>query len=212
MELIKYLNDNFLTRDELLQQAKIKEMVFQDYQSSELMPAASYLLKLDLQSDSFFGEHKEQIQVEYYAKGYTSWLGIIRSLSDKERIYNEFSTRYENAVKRLKTLGFRTENPKMNTKLQAHIFEEWDYFIRGVYGLCTKSGLPEDIASKEFAVILINELSEKDSLDLDETKCLIRAVNLLDDASSLFAPHERLQSSRHRLVDEIRRKFSLPLA
>ncbi|WP_241210137.1 DUF6058 family natural product biosynthesis protein [Vibrio splendidus] len=33
--------------------------------------------------------------------------------------------------------------------------------------------------------------------------------NLLDSVSSLFAPHEKLKSSRHRLVDEVRCKYKL---
>ncbi|MFC3646483.1 DUF6058 family natural product biosynthesis protein [Planctobacterium marinum] len=35
------------------------------------------------------------------------------------------------------------------------------------------------------------------------------AVNLLDKSSSLFAPHERLSSSRFRLVNETRCKYKL---
>jgi hypothetical protein len=75
--------------------------------------------------------------------------------------------------------------------------------------LCTKSGLPEDIAAKEFSILEINELSEIGELSTEQTNKLTIAVNLLDSASSLFAPHERLKSSRHRLVNEIRRKYKL---
>jgi hypothetical protein len=75
--------------------------------------------------------------------------------------------------------------------------------------LCTKSGLPEDIAAKELAVIEINELLALNELSLDELEKLTLAVNLLDSASSFFAPHERLRSSRHSLVNEIRRKYKL---
>ncbi|HHC6670918.1 TPA: DUF6058 family natural product biosynthesis protein [Vibrio parahaemolyticus] len=31
----------------------------------------------------------------------------------------------------------------------------------------------------------------------------------MDNASSPFAPHERLNSSRHRLVNEVRQKYKL---
>ncbi len=89
----------------------------------------------------------------------------------------------------------------MTTELNQHIKEEWSHFINGVYGLYTKSGLPEDIAAKE--------LSELNELTSDEMTKLTLAVNLLDKASSLFAPHERLRSSRHRLVNETRRKYRL---
>lgn len=209
MELIDYLNKHFLSRAQLLEATQIDEATFLQYQQDKLMPAASYVLKLDLQSDSFFGEYKEQLQLEYYAKGYTAWLGIVRSLTEEQLIYDVFSSRYQDRLILLKSLGFESNNPKMNDQLFEHIREEWEYFIQGVYGLCTKSGLPEDIAAKELAVILINELTEKESLAEEEVQRLSQAVNLLDRASSGFAPHERLQSSRHRLIDEVRRKYRL---
>ncbi|MCG7552244.1 DUF6058 family natural product biosynthesis protein [Pseudoalteromonas sp. Of11M-6] len=36
-------------------------------------------------------------------------------------------------------------------------------------------------------------------------------VDLLDEASALFAPHERERSSRKRLIDDVRAKFPKPL-
>ncbi len=48
-----------------------------------------------------------------------------------------------------------------------------------------------------------------DSLNEEQLNRLTNAVNLLDASSALFAPHERLTSSRHRLVNEVRRKFRL---
>lgn len=67
------------------------------------------------------------------------------------------------------------------------------------------------------AIFEINRLSELGKLSVPELKsefkrdlkALEDAVNLLDEASALFAPHERLKSSRHRLVNEIRQKFKL---
>lgn len=89
------------------------------------------------------------------------------------------------------------------------IKETWGHFIQGTYGLCTKSGLPEDIAVKAVAIFEINRLTESDELSQAALTALEKAVNLLDESSALFAPHERLRSSRHRLVNEIRRRFKL---
>ncbi|TOM85193.1 DUF6058 family natural product biosynthesis protein, partial [Vibrio parahaemolyticus] len=89
------------------------------------------------------------------------------------------------------------------------IMEDWEHFLQGTYGLCTQTGLPEDIAAKGFAVEQIKALLERDVLDSNEIKRLEYFVNLLDNASSPFAPHERLNSSRHRLVNEVRRKYKL---
>jgi hypothetical protein len=51
-------------------------------------------------------------------------------------------------------------------------------------------------AAKEFAITQINELTERANLSGIEVEKLQTAVNLLDAASSNFAPHERLKSSR----------------
>lgn len=209
MDLIKYLNEHFFTKQELLDITKVTEQDLIKYQKERVMPQCSYRLRLNLTSDSFFGMHSEEQEIEYYAKGYSSWLAIIQSLNSTEAVYSVFETRYKTAIKSLKGQGHSSNNPKINAELNAHIQEEWGHFLNGIYGLCTKSGLPEDIAAKEFSIIEINELSELKELTSTQLNKLTVAVDLLDSASSLFAPHERLKSSRHRLVNEIRRKFLL---
>ena len=209
MELIKYLNDHFFTKQELLDISKVTEEDFSKYQENGVMPKCSYKLSLNLTSDSFFGLHNNEQEIEYYAKGYSSWLAIIQSLKSAESVYLIFAERYKKAIKNLKEKGHSSSNSKITSGLNGHIKEEWHHFLNGIYGLCTKSGLPEDIAAKEFSILEINELSEFNELSPEQINKLTLAVNLLDSASSLFAPHERLKSSRHRLVNEIRRKHKL---
>lgn len=209
MELIKYLNSNFLTKQELLDISKVTEEEFLIYQQQKLMPTCSYKLDLNLTSDSFFGVHNEEQKIEYYSKGYSSWLAIIQSLDTADEIYSVFEKRYMKAIKHLQNKGHFSNDPKVTCDLRDHIQDEWQHFLSGIYGLCTKSGLPEDIAAKEFAIIEIKELIEKDELSHPEIEKLTLAVDLLDSVSSLFAPHERLKSSRHRLIDEVRRQFKL---
>ena len=109
----------------------------------------------------------------------------------------------------LKNQNFCSQNAKVNENLNQHIKEEWQHFLKGTYGLCTRSGLPEDIAEKELAILIINEILDLDFITDERKEMLTQAVNLLDKVSPQFAPHERLRSSRHRLIDEIRRKFKL---
>ncbi|WP_394495894.1 DUF6058 family natural product biosynthesis protein [Shewanella sp. ENK2] len=209
MELIKYLNKYFFTQQELLDITKITEQDLLKYQEDGLMPKCSYKLSLNIKSDSFFGLHDDEQEIEYYAKGYSSWLAIIQSLNSTEAIYSVFANRYKVAIERLKEQGYYSTNSKVTSELNEHIKEEWSHFLNGIYGLCTKSGLPEDIAAKELSILVINELSEHNELTPEQLNKLTLAVDLLDSASSLFAPHERLKSSRHRLVNEVRRKYQL---
>jgi hypothetical protein len=215
MELINYLSRYFLTKQELLAATKITEQELSHYQALEVMPKCSYKIQLNVESTSFFGLHSEQQEIEYYAKGYISWIAIVQSLNDPHSIYALFVTRYKIAIEQLRMQGHYSSSDKINASLDLHIKDEWQHFLDGIYGLCTKSGLPEDIAAKEFSILEINELTatseitESAELTEQQLKQLTRAVNLLDSASALFAPHERLKSSRHRLVDEIRRKYVL---
>jgi hypothetical protein len=216
VELITYLNEYFFTKQQLLEISKVSEQDMFEYQEKGVMPKCSYKLTLNLASDSFLGSHQAAQTIEYYAKGYSSWLAIIQSLNCAEDIQGVFVKRYKAAIEKLKEQGHASNDPKINAGFDQHIEQEWGYFLEGVYGLCTKSGLPEDIAAKEFAIIEIDALSEQTQLEeaqLNEAQLnqLTKAVNRLDSASSFFAPHERLKSSRHRLVNEIRRKYRLAL-
>jgi nitrogen-specific signal transduction histidine kinase len=209
LELINYLNSYFLTTQQLLEQAKVSTDQLAHFQRQGVMPQCSYKLNLQLSSDSFFGLHSEQQTIEYYAKGYVSWLAVLQSEPAVDAVFAIFSDRYRHTIEQLKTQGHRTENTKLTSEFASHLQQEWQHFLAGIYGLCTKTGLPEDIAAKEFAVIQINELTALTELSAAQRDRLTAAVDLLDAASSLFAPHERLKSSRHRLVNEVRRTYKL---
>ncbi len=212
MELINYLNEHYLTKQQLLDLAKISDDELCLYQRQEIMPKCSYRLALNYSSHSFFGEFTKQSDIEYYAKGYLSWLGIIKASNNHQSIFAIFAQRYRQAISELTQQGYHSDDAKVNEKLDQHIADEWQHFLNGTYGLCTKSGLPEDIAAKELAILQINEtlaLDEHSELGEPELAKLVKAVNLLDASSSIFAPHERANSSRHRLVDEVRRKYQL---
>lgn len=209
MELIKYLNEHFLTKCELLELSKVSEEELKVLQEQGVMPQCSYKLKLNLESDSFFGLHSDNQELEYYAKGYISWLSGIKNRASNNAVFRSFSERYKTTLNSLKNIGHAASHHKVNEGIDLHIEEEWSHFLKGIYGLCTKSGLPEDIAAKELAILEITELTELSGLDEGQLNRLERAVNLLDSVSALFAPHERFKSSRQRLVNEVRRKYKL---
>ena len=217
MELIKYLAENFYTKDELLSVSKVDVAQFEEYQTLGVMPQPSYKINMQINCESFFGLHEESQVLEFYAKGYVSWLGLLGSLPEegqnKEEVYRIFYKRYRAELERLQNLGYMCDETKwfndQEEERDTHIEEAWQHFIQGIYGLCTRSGLPEDIAAKAVAIVDINRLSASDELTAVALKSLEKAVNLLDEASALLAPHERLKSSRHRLVNEIRRQFKL---
>ena len=134
MELIKYLNKHFFTKQELLDISKVKEQDLLKYQENGVMPKCSYRLSLNLKSDSFFGLHNDEQEIEYYAKGYSSWLAIIQSLNSPETVYSIFANRYKMAIESLKEQGHSSSNSKITSELNNHIKEEWNHFLNGIYG------------------------------------------------------------------------------
>jgi hypothetical protein len=208
MQLIQYLNEHYLTREELLAACCIDAARLEELQRREVMPQPSYRLKLDIGCESVFGAHGEQAELAYYAKGYASWLGML-SVANTDA-FRVFSQRYRAQLAQRLAGGFATTHVKITTGLDTHIIDEWQHFLAGTYGLCTRSGLPEDIADKELAVLIIEEIianrTEPALPDADYAR-LEATVDLLDQACSAYAPHERTRSVRHRLVDGVRKTF-----
>jgi hypothetical protein len=197
MNLIDYLHQHFLTREQLLARSGIDGARLDALQERGMMPRPSYRLRLEIGCDSFFGPHAESHAIDWYAQGYVSWAGLSSVLEEPEQAFNMFAERYRRRLAQL----------AVDKLPDAHIAAEWRHFLDGTYGLCTRSGLPEDIAAKEAAIILIRSLTElgaRQGLNEEERRKLADAVDLLDAASAPFAPHEVARSSRRRYVDEVR--------
>lgn len=209
MALITYLSRHFLTKNELLSLSKVSEQELVDYQNQTLMPQPSYRLSLSLESDSYFGQYSGAQEIHYYAKGYPSWLSVVALLQSKDSIFSLFKDRYIRSIQKLKAKGIGTNELNNKTDLDNHINNEWEHFLSGTYGLCTKTGLSEDIAAKELAIRQIETLCQLAYLDKEQTAKLTVAVNLLDEVSALFAPHERSRSSRERLINQVRRQYAI---
>lgn len=211
MSLLTYLEQHFYNTEQLLQLTGVSHLELNEYQANGLMPQASYELELSISCQSFFGNYNSQSCLSFYNKGYVSWLSLVHALNNQAQLFQIFSQRYQTQIKTLKQQGHHCKENKLNDDLAAHIEAEWLHFLNGTYGLCTQNGLPEDIAKKEMAMAQINELlgSNMDENNKEKVRQLTDAVHLLDAASAEFAPHERPQSSRHRLIDEVKRQYRL---
>lgn len=213
MELLRYLNDRFFTEAQLLAAAGVDAATLADWQRRALMPLPSYRLALALRCDSYFGEQRERHHLDYYAKGYVEWLHTLRALDGDRQARVIFSRRYTARLAQLRDDGLDSDDDKLGAGLAVHLAQEWRHFLDGIYGLCTNTGLPEAIADKELAMLIIRQLDQAGAhggLEAAALQRLGRAVDLLDAASSPFAPHELARSSRRRLVDDMRARWDLP--
>jgi hypothetical protein len=207
MELIRYLNDHFFTLEELAARCAVDTTMLRKWQARRMLPGRSYRLRLDAVCDSFFGSHREEVDAEFYAKGTADWVDVLRTLHDEAGAHAVFARRYRARLRELADAGYA---PPAGLAADAHIAAEWQHFLAGTYGLCTASGLPEDIAAKEAALAWIRDAEAAGPpSDAATLARLRRCVDLLDGASSPFAPHEVARSSRRRYVDEMRRAHAL---
>jgi hypothetical protein len=199
MKLFHYLHQHFLTREQLLARSGIDGDRLDTLQARGMMPRPSYRLRVALSCDSYFGAHAESHAVDWYAQGYVAWAGLLAALDGPGQAFGVFAARYRRRLAQLEA--------DETLHSDAHIAAEWQHFLDGTYGLCTRSGLPEDIAAKEAAIVLIRALTEgreRHGLIEEERGRLAAAVDLLDAASAPFAPHELARSSRRRYVDAVR--------
>jgi hypothetical protein len=207
MELIRYLDQSFFTREQLLERTGIAAPDLERLQQQRMMPQPSYRLRLDLACDSFFGAHREQSAHDFYAKGSPAWIAAVDTLACEAAARRVFGERYRSRLAQLAASGIVAPAKLSGDE---HIDAEWGHFLAGTYGVCTVSGLPEDIAAKEAAIVLIQQATAAErALTGAEREGLRDAVNLLDSVSAPFAPHEVARSSRRRYVDEVRAGYGL---
>lgn len=208
MSLFTYLFEHFYSEEQLVQRAGISQKQLQLWQSQALVPLPAYRVMCKVNCESFFGEYQEQQSLSFYAKGTIDWLQQVAKLSDAEQAYAIFKSEYQQVLDKLKNVFGHEFFDTINLG-DDHITSEWQHFLNGTYGLCTKSGLAHDIAVKESCIGVIKTLLAKQALNEHESNLLNTAVTMLDQASALFAPHERQGSSRKTYIDDVRRQFEL---
>jgi hypothetical protein len=207
MELISYLNSHFFTTDQLLERCGIEREKLEKLQQQRMMPRPSYRIRLDIGCDSFFGPHVEQGAVDYYPKGCPAWYTQAAGLDGEAQAREIFLSRYRSRLAGLAASGIAPSDPGFAN--EAHLDREWQAFLDGIYGACTVSGLPEDIAAKEASVAVIRELTDGGNAGATDLAHLRQAVDMLDSVAAPFAPNEVARSSRRRYVDEMRAAWRL---
>lgn len=199
-DLIDYLTRHFLSEAQLLAAAGIAAPTLHGLQARRMAPLPAYRLRLAVHCESFFGPYGEEHALHFYASGMPEWLAAVANLAGEQAAFDLFARRHQARLHELAPGA------------GADVAAAWASFLDGTYGLCTRSGLPEEIAAKEWAAGAIEAIVAQgvtDAVDEHELVTLRHAVDTLDAASSAFAPHERERSSRRRLVDGVREQYRL---
>lgn len=185
------------------------------WQNSGVFPLSSYTTERVCSVISFFGRNESRTVNEWYPNGLSDWVGQIRKFGgDTIILKGMFFSRYRKAIEELKQDDIYDRFYDSKVELNGLLEKEWKHFLHGSSGVCTKHCSPEEIATKDVAIRVIDRITDyqnkfKYFISAREMNILAKAVNRLDSVSALFAPHEVEHSSRKQCIDLIRLNYLL---
>lgn len=224
MTSIDYIFQHFLTLDQVAEQSGVPLEKLTALQKANCLPGPAYRLKGSVTVSSLFGEHEEMIPQDYYPHSHVIKARELAEAGDDLAVIasqqeEAFKTSYKDVLLRMhaKDYGLAhlfTENGDVAGKAADQLLDsEWQHYLDGTYGLCTKSAMAEDIAAKEIMITKIKWLIDRLESDEADQEALLpqlkRSVDLLDHISMPFAPHERERSSRGKYIDSVRAKYCI---
>ena len=149
----KYLQSNFLSQAQVIDQANISEAAFDKLLEQGAVPKPSYLLDFSLSCHSYFGEYTvPNTQCAYYAQGCVDWINDIRHLSDRQAIYAYFKAEFLCEYEALRIQGYGLGYKMKSDAFNRYMSEQFRHFMEGTYGLCTRTGRVTEIVRKEVAM------------------------------------------------------------
>jgi hypothetical protein len=214
---IKYIEDNYLEAEEIARILNLTSDKFNKLIEDKLIPEPSYVIQSNVTiSSSLNDSYRIVASKRYFPK---SILKLIETniLINPEKFKTSFK---ENLLSILKSHNHKTfaygnvfdENDKIDTKkIDKALEEEWDYFCKGIYGICTLESNENAIIEKEIAIKRILDFIEKETslVNSDQVNYLKELNDEFNKVTSCFAPYQRELSSRGKYLDKLLREFSL---
>lgn len=210
---IKYIKENFIESNELCQASEISLQDLEMLIDNKLVPKNSYEINETHKISSPLGDEKVISEVKkYYPKSVITLIQKNKTLDSstefKQSLKTEFiNTFVNNSNNHFGYDNITEEDGSVNKEKLDLVFEqEWQYFLQGIYGICTLNGTGTEIAKKEIAVKRLIEFNKKHSEKKlsDKDKETLNVLNdEFNEVSSLFAPYQRLKSSRGKYLDKI---------
>lgn len=215
--LLNYLYDCYYETTQFCTAAQIDQVRLKELGVARIIPDASYIVDVELNSESFVAKHREAQQHKFYLKGHVEWVAQIsdKNISTENAARHYFETQYNLAIDEFlaSELGEKIVNIYPRSKWSLSDYSEtWQHFLDGTYGLCTRTGLPREIFLKHIYIRFIEFVTaanQPKNISSDLLDLLGEAVEALDKVESDFAPHEVRQSSRQRCIIDIKKEYSL---
>jgi hypothetical protein len=219
-----YVEANFLSLEQLEAESGVSGREILALIDGGCLPGHAYEVIVSCSISSVFGDHSQEPRAtRYYPRAHVGLVAEACSLSREvgrgeaaRRLKERFAAKYLERLGQLEAHRFGFEGCFDGGRVTGEGIrlaeEEYDSFLDGTYGVCTKNATPEEIAEKAVMVRKIELLTDDGArTDLGEEARteLARAVRALDRVSAPFAPHERPASSRYRCVERIAAKYDL---
>jgi len=220
MTSIDYIVENFLTFDQLAAASGVSVDQLQEMIAANCLPGPAYEVTGTYKVQSVFGLHEEVVSRAYYPTSHVTKAQAVASSAatypeQSETLKRAFYTDYKKILlaKNAAAFGlahlFDAAGQIVGPKADLLLAQEWQHYLDGTYGLCTRCATATEIATKESMIAKITCLTDK--LEQDRAAGLLddlaQAVDELDAVSAPFAPHEVARSSRGRHIDAVRRKY-----
>ncbi|MCH9647284.1 MAG: hypothetical protein K0U98_03530 [Deltaproteobacteria bacterium] len=213
----RYIREHFLTLKQLCEKSTVTGEEILQLIEKKCIPKHSYEITETTEVQSFFGKRTAlRSTTQFYAK---SNLDRIREVTKEARTQNleaiacTVKERFLETYRRQISAAEEDLPGIMDgVAVEKLLQEEWQAWLDGIYGLCTIGATADDVAAKEVSIRRIRRITDdatKSTLTPLEGKHLQEAVNLLNEAASLFAPDERADSSRERWINRIVDQYEL---
>lgn len=215
---LKYIEENYLEVEEIIRIMNLTPDQLNRLIEEKLIPEASYIVKSETTiSSSLSDNHKTVSLKKYFPKSILQLIADNTLHHNAEKFKKDFR---ENLLSNLKNHEYKTfaygnvfdENGEIDLiKANKALEKEWDYFCKGIYGICTLESNEEAIIEKEIAIKRILDFIETkgSAITEKEIKHLKELNEEFNKVTSLFAPYQRVTSSRGKYLDKVLKEFSL---
>nr|WP_315243420.1 DUF6058 family natural product biosynthesis protein [uncultured Flavobacterium sp.] len=214
---IKYIEENYLEFEEVLKLTNFSPDKLNQLIADKIIPGPSYVIDSEVRiSSSLNDSHKIISSKKYFAKNI---LELIKDSSEKsyENLKEDFKQNLLSILKKHNHRKFAygnvfDENDEINLeKTNELLEEEWEYFCKGVYGICTLRNNENAIIEKEIIIKrILDFIANKDLLAITEHENYLKELNVeLNKSTSLFAPYQRETSSRGKYLDKLLEEYTL---
>lgn len=210
-----YLQSYFQPTNTHAAACELSEDELEQLIASGTYPNASYQVQHHFQCTSFVADKKQHTNQAWHRSSHQNWHQALKQnhIKTETQAFELFTSTYLEAhqVHFNGPLGQAMQHfwPALATlPADDYLNASWSYFQQGVYGVCTRDGLPETIFKKQCGVKFIDHLmAQQAQFSNVEIEQILQIIGWLDHAAAPFAPHEVATSSRQRCIINARIHF-----